>query len=57
MKYKQSPEKVTNGSLVIVALGSVIGQPLDDKQWDQASLPVSMGGLGLRRAELHSLTS
>ena len=39
------------------ALGSVIGHPLDDKQWDQASLPVSKGGMGLRRAALHSSAS
>ena len=39
------------------ALGSVIGHPLDDKQWDQASLPVSMGGMGLRRGTIHSPAS
>ena len=36
------------------SLGSVLGHSLDDKQWEQASLPVSMGGMGLRRATAHS---
>ena len=39
------------------ALGSVVGRPLEDKQWDQASLPVSKGGMGLRRGVLHSPAS
>ena len=43
--------------LIRESLGSVIGHCLDDKQWEQASLPVSMGGMGLRRAALHSSAS
>ena len=39
------------------ALGGVVGHPLDDSQWSQASLPVSMGGLGFRSASLHSSPS
>ena len=31
-----------------------MGVPLTDLQWLQASLPVSMGGLGLRAAEEHA---
>ena len=30
-------------------LEGLLGTPLTETQWDQASLPVSMGGLGLRR--------
>ena len=33
----------------------MIGGPIDDEKWTQASLPVSMGGLGLRNAESNSL--
>ena len=39
--------------LVRGALGSILGTALTDLQWQQASLPVSMGGLGLRGAEEH----
>ena len=35
------------------ALEAILGAPLSPPQWDQASLPISMGGLGLRRAEVH----
>ena len=35
-------------------LEGIIGSPLTDSQWTQASLPVSMGGLGLRCAEVHA---
>jgi hypothetical protein len=35
-------------------LGTILGRPLDEPQWRQASLPVSMGGLGLRCATVHS---
>ena len=44
-------------ALMREALGSVIGHTLDDKQWNQAALPVSMGGMGLRLAALHSSAS
>ena len=36
------------------ALGSILGVGLSDRQWIQASLPVSLGGMGLRQAALHS---
>ena len=41
-------------NLLRESVGSLLGHHLDDRQWDQASLPVSKGGLGLRRASLHS---
>ena len=31
----------------------ILGAPVDDRTWQQAKLPVSMGGLGLRAAEDH----
>ena len=39
--------------LVRGALSNILGAALTDLQWRQASLPVSMGGLGLRGAEEH----
>ena len=36
------------------ALATILGAPLNHAAWDQASLPVSLGGLGLRRAKLHA---
>ena len=36
------------------ALEEILGAPLTDSQWVQASLPISKGGLGLRSAERHS---
>ena len=35
------------------ALVRILGSPLTDQQWNQAKLPVSMGGLELRAAEDH----
>ena len=32
----------------------VLGTPLPPVQWDQASLPLSLGGLGLKRATKHA---
>ena len=32
----------------------ILGKPLNGKQWTQASLPFSLGGLGLRSAVSHS---
>ena len=32
------------------ALEQILGAPLTDTQWDQASLPISQGGFGLRSA-------
>ena len=34
-----------------------MGSPLTDEQWAQASLPVEMGGLGLRSAVDHAPTA
>ena len=36
------------------ALNALLGSQVDDTQWLQASLPVSMGGLGLRNASPHA---
>ena len=36
------------------ALTRILGSPVQDQQWEQAKLPVSMGGLGLRAAEDHA---
>ena len=36
------------------ALTRIMGSPLQDLQWSQASLPTSMGGLGLRSAVAHA---
>ena len=39
------------------AISGVLGRPLTDSQWLQASLPSTMGGLGLRKASTHSPAS
>ena len=36
------------------ALTRMLGSPVSDLQWEQAKLPVLMGGLGLRAAEDHA---
>ena len=36
------------------ALTRIMGSPLQDLQWSQASLPTSMGGLGLHSAVAHA---
>ena len=36
------------------ALVRILGSPVSDQQWQQAKLPVSMGGLGLTAAEDHA---
>ena len=36
------------------ALSRILGPPLTDTQWEQAKLPTSMGGLGLRAALDHA---
>ena len=36
------------------ALSQILGGALTDQGWDQAKLPVSMGGVGLRAAEDHA---
>ena len=36
------------------SLNHILGSSLNDAQWSQAQLPVSMGGLGFRSALLHS---
>ena len=35
------------------ALSRILGAPLNNLQWDQAKLPVSLGGMGLRAADDH----
>ena len=39
------------------ALVRILGSPVSDQQWQQAKLPVSMGGLGLTAAEDHAPTA
>ena len=39
------------------ATGRIVGVPLNEKQWLQSNLPVSMGGLGLRAAQDHALAA
>ena len=39
------------------AMNQILGLPLNDSQWQQAQLPVSMGGMGLRTAADHSLAA
>ena len=39
------------------SLERILGGPISDAKWKQASLPVSQGGLGLRSALSHSLFS
>ena len=41
-------------SIIRGALSKILGSPLTDVQWSQASLPVAMGGLGLRAAVDHA---
>ena len=41
-------------SIMRGALSQLLGSPLTDVQWAQASLPVAMGGLGLRSAVDHA---
>ena len=36
-----------------MAVSRIMGPPLSDQQWEQAKLPVHMGGLGIRGAEDH----
>ena len=36
------------------ALSDIVGAPVSEWSWQKASLPCSMGGLGLRRASLHA---
>ena len=36
------------------ALSRILGTPITDVGWEQAKLPVSMGGLGLRAASDHA---
>ena len=41
-------------SIIRGALSRILGSPLTDEQWAQASLPAAMGGLGLRSATDHA---
>ena len=34
-------------------LGDILGTQLDDNTWNQATLPVSLGGMGIRKASTH----
>ena len=34
-------------------LERVLGVPLSEAQWTQASIPAALGGIGLRQAALH----
>ena len=36
------------------AMTRILGSPVQEQQWEQAKLPVSMGGLGLKAAEDHA---
>ena len=44
-------------SIIRGALSRILGSPLTDEQWAQASLPAAMGGLGLRSAVDHAPTA
>ena len=44
-------------SIIRGALSRILGATLTDEQWAQASLPVAMGGLGLRTASDHAPTA
>ena len=44
-------------SIIQGALSCILGSPLTDEQWEQASLPVATGGLGLRSAVDHAPTA
>ena len=44
-------------SIIRGALCRILGSPLTDEQWTQASLPAAMGGLGLRSAVDHAPTA
>ena len=41
-------------SITREGLTRILGTPLSDRTWQQAKLPVSMGGMGLRAAEDHA---
>ena len=41
-------------SITREGLTRILGTPLSDRPWQQAKLPVSMGGMGLRAAEDHA---
>ena len=40
--------------VVRICLSDILGSPLGDKEWHQATLPVSAGGAGLRNAQKHA---
>ena len=44
-------------SIIRGAICRILGSPLTDEQWAQASLPAAMGGLGLRSAVDHAPTA
>ena len=41
-------------TLMYEALSDLVSGPLPDWSWSKASLPISLGGLGIRNASLHS---
>ena len=47
--HLQEFDRVTREGLI-----RILGTPLGDRAWQQAKLPVAMGGMGLRGAEDHS---
>ena len=48
------PDILQDFDLVVKeGIEGILGAPLPPLQWDQASLPLSLGGLGLRRAAKH----
>ena len=44
-------------SITREALSRIAGGPISDQAWDQAKIPVSLGGLGLRAASDHALAA
>jgi hypothetical protein len=43
--------------LQMQALSGIVGHPLDSRSWDQASLPVNLGGMGVKAATKHAAVS
>jgi len=48
---------LTFDNLMRDALSDLVGAPLSDRSWHKASLPSSLGGLGIRRAILHAFAA
>jgi hypothetical protein len=43
--------------IICDSLSIILGKTMDDHQWTQATLPVSLGGLGIRSAAAHAVAS